>query len=181
MDHLEAEGHRLVPGLDDEGIAHLGDGGVRRLQHGEVGRRQTVLPEDHLGDDLVERQRVRQRPRGHVGYADHLQDAGHMGVARLALDAVRDVEDQTGTFALDDPRHELLEPVDQVLVALQGDHLVPVAFRARTSRSIVFRPIVSRFGRPNRLMTLALIPVVDDGDFHSSLSRPVLGRSVSCR
>ena len=41
---------------DDHWIRQIRDLVVRRLEHGELRRRQPVLEQDHLGHDLVQRQ-----------------------------------------------------------------------------------------------------------------------------
>jgi hypothetical protein len=96
-----------------------------------------------------------------------------MRVAGLALDAVRDVEDQAGPFAFDHSRHELLKPVHEVFVAFECNDLM-AALRERGLQP------------PNRLEAdlLAIelteqiddagaLAVVDDGDLHETpLGRP---------
>ena len=65
----QPERHGLVLRLDDGRVDDLGrDGHVGRLQHRELRRGDAVLAQDHLGDDLVQRQGVPQRtPRPRTG------------------------------------------------------------------------------------------------------------------
>ena len=90
----------IVLGFDDEREGQLGDRHVRVIEDGEVGRRQDVLPEDHLGDDFVQRKGVGQRARADVGHTDHLQNTGYVGIARLPLDTIGKVEGHTRTLSL---------------------------------------------------------------------------------
>ena len=164
--HANPERDGLALGLDDERVAELGGLEVGCLQHSEVGRRQVVLDEDHLGHHFVQRDRVRQRARADVGNAHHLQDARHVRVPRLPLDAVGDVEHHARPFALDDPGHELLELGDEVLVGLEGLRLV-APFPERTRDPPDGRetdPLLVRL--PEEIDDVAAFAVVDDGDLH---------------
>jgi hypothetical protein len=58
VDDFQAERNGLVARLNNNGVLHLRDRRVGTLENREVGRRQTVLPQDHLRDHFVERQRV---------------------------------------------------------------------------------------------------------------------------
>ena len=174
LDHLEAKGDRLVLGLDDHGVSQVGrEGHVRSLQDRKVGSGHIVLAQDHLGDHLVQRQRVPQRTRGHVRDADHFQNAGNMGVARLPLQAVRDVEHHPGPLAVNHPRHEILQAVDQILVSLQGDHLVAPFAQGIGQPPDGLHADLLAVGHAEQVDDALAVAIVDDGDFHGSAPRSV--------
>ena len=173
VDDLDAEGDGLVARLDDHRVGELGNLGVAILQHDELRGGQTVLQEDHLRDDLVERERVRQRTGSHVGHADHLQDARHVRVAGLTLQAVRDVEHEAGTLALDHARHEVLQPGDEVLVRLEGPGLVAALAQGVRDALDLLEAELLAVGAPEEIDDVLAVPVVDDGDFHDSRAASV--------
>ena len=59
-----------------------------------------------------------------IGDADHLQDAWHVCVAGLTLQAVGDIEHHAGALALEDLRHEVFQPIDEVLVRFHRNDLM---------------------------------------------------------
>ena len=166
--HREAERHRLVLGLDDHRIGQIvGDRGLWRVQYREVRGGDVVLAQDHLGDDLVQSQRVPQRPGGDIGNADHLQDARHVGVAGLALQSVGDVEDHAGPLALDDAGHERLQLGDQLLVRFERRHLVAAATQRLGEPLDGGQADPLLVGHAKEVDDVAAVPVVDNGDPHS--------------
>ena len=169
-DDLEAERHGFVLRLDDERVGQLADLRVRCLEHGEVRCGQTMLAQDHLRHDLVEAERMRQGAGCDVRNADHLQDARHVGVPRLSLHAVRDVEDETRPLTLDDARHELLQPVDQILVAFDRDHLMPARLEPGDNPPDGCQPDLLAVRHAEQVDDVAGAAVVDDGNLHEGSS-----------
>ncbi len=180
VDHLEPERHRFVPGLDDHRIGEPGDRGIRGVHHREVRRGKAVLLEDHLRHDLVEGQRVPHRPRGHIRDAHHLQDARHVRVARLALQTVGHVEDHARAFSLHDPRHEILELLDQILVALEGDHLMTALAERIGEAADGLHADLLAVRHAEEVDDVLAVPVVDDGHLHPRGS-PARILASSCR
>ena len=166
VDHGQAERHRLVLGLDHHRVGKVADGGVGSLQHRELRGGEVVLAQDHLGDDLVQRQRMAQRPGGDVGDPDHLEDARHVGVAGLALKAVGDVEDHSGPLARDHAGHEGLELRDQLLVGLHGGDLVAAAAQRLGEPADGGQADLLLVGHAEQVDDVLAVPVVDDGDPH---------------
>ena len=110
-----------------------------------------------------------QRPGADVGQADHLQHPRHVGVPRLSLDAVGEVEDHAGPLTLDDARHELFEPVDQVLIALEGRHLMAALLQGVADALDRPEAVFLSVRQAEQVDHALAFAVVDDGDFHIAL------------
>ena len=178
--HREAERDGLVLRLHHHRIGQVArDRDLRRLQHRELGRGDAVLAQDHLGDDLVERQRMAQRTGRHIGDPDHLQDAGHMGVAGLALQPVGDVEHHPGPLARDHPGHERLQLGDQLLVGLDGRDLVAAGAERVGEALDGLEADLLLVRHAEQVDDVPAVPVVDDRDPHSPRIYWTTGRSAS--
>ena len=89
-----------------------------------------------------------------------------MRITRLPLHAVRHVERQPGPLALHDARHELLEPVDQVLVPLEGYHLVAARLERIGQAADRLEADNLPVRHPEQVDDVSPVPVVDDCDAH---------------
>ena len=89
-----------------------------------------------------------------------------MGVAGLALDTVGQVEGHAGTLTLEGPGHEFLQAVDQVLVALQGHHLVAAPLQGVDDAANGGEAVLLPVSNAEQVDDLLGFTIVDDGDFH---------------
>jgi len=99
---------------------------VRALEHLECRRRQVVERQHPLGHRLVQRQGQVQHPAARVGHAQHLEQGGHVRLARIAPVPLADVEADIG-----------LQPgqfVDQRQVAFQKRRAVSPGLQGRDDR-----------------------------------------------
>jgi hypothetical protein len=87
-------------------------------------------------------------------------------VAGLSLETVREVEHQARTLAVHHPGHELLELVDQVLVALEGDHLVPPRLESVDEAIDGLHPDLLAVRHAEQVDHFLRVAVVDDGHLH---------------
>src|SRR5262249_41475742 len=77
----------------------------------------TGLPEESFGDDFIQGQSMAKRTGTGVRDPGHFQHSGDMGVAAVALDAVRHVEDHSGGVLLWIGWHKCLQCCKQALVS----------------------------------------------------------------
>jgi len=123
-DQPQAEAGRFVSRLHDHWKAHS-SGEIIPISHYTVGRRWNPrLPQQVLGDHLVQRQGMAQRIRAGVGHARHLQHGGHMGIAAIPLDAIGHVEHHAGRLTLGTGWHELIQRLKQSCVSLAKENIV---------------------------------------------------------
>ena len=107
-----------------------------------------------------------ERTRCHVRDAHHLQDAGDVGVARLALQPVGDIEDHARTLALDHPRHERFQVGDQLLVCFECGDLVPPGPQRVAEALDGLKADLLLVRHAEQVDDVAAVAVVDDGDSH---------------
>ena len=92
-----------------------------------------------------------------------------MGVARLALDAVGDVEGHARALSLEHSGHELFEVDYEILVSLERFDLVPVLSQAVDDEGDGLLPVALLVGGSEYVDDVVAVPVVDNRDFHGDV------------
>ena len=89
-----------------------------------------------------------------------------MGIAGLALDAVGHVEHEPRALALYDARHELFEPIDEILVTFKRNHAVAAGLERRRETLDCLEPDLLPIGCAKQIDDVATVSVVYDSDLH---------------
>jgi hypothetical protein len=91
-----------------------------------------------------------------------------VGVARLPLDAVGQVEGHARALALERAGHELLKVVDEVLVPFQRDGLVAGSLERVDNAIDGLDAVLLAVWLAEEVDDLLRLSVVDDGDLHGA-------------
>ena len=102
----------------------------------------------------------------HIGDAHHLEYARNMGIAGLALDAVREVEGHARKLTLEHSGHEPLQVCDQFLVPFKGLDLVAELPEPIHNPLNGFFTVFLTIGKAEQIDDFFAFTVKNYGDFH---------------